>query len=210
MRLVLLQIQSLKPRGKQTWKKNAWAVAEEVVRRVDDAPAPRGYMSAMMVDKPEEMIFYNRDFMKQYHDALNNKKNTVPGHEYFAKVASFEEEHCEKGELYMEYRKREKRRAMRILSSNWFFKSYFRYTYSTTLSRLQQTSADFHYLPGTKTPTTGRKPDDYQPRAQIKQMFQEGTLKVGDKNAIKDFSEKYIVSEKLVADYVDHLTDIEL
>ena len=69
---------------------------------------------------------------------------------------------------------------------------------------------DFHYLPGTKTPTTGRKPDDYQPRAQIKQMFQEGTLKAGDKNAIKDFSEKYIVSEKLVADYIDHLTDIEL
>ena len=57
---------------------------------------------------------------------------------------------------------------------------------------------------------TGRKPDDYQPRAQIKQMFQEGTLKAGDINAIKDFSEKYIVSEKLVADYIDHLTDIEL
>ena len=41
-------------------------------------------------------------------------------------------------------------------------------------------------------------------------MFQEGTLKAGDKNAIKDFSEKHIVSEKLVADYIDHLTDIEL
>ena len=41
-------------------------------------------------------------------------------------------------------------------------------------------------------------------------MFQEGTLKAGDKNAIKDFSEKCIVSEKLVADYIDHLTDIEL
>ena len=54
------------------------------------------------------------------------------------------------------------------------------------------------------------KPDDYQPRAQIKKMFQEGTLKAGGKIAIKDFSEKYIVSEKLVADYIDHLTDTEL
>ena len=44
-------------------------------------PAPRGYMSAMMVDKPEDMIFYHRDFMKKYHDAPNNKKNTVPGHD---------------------------------------------------------------------------------------------------------------------------------
>ena len=62
-------------------------------------------MSAMMVDKPEDMIFYNRDFMKQYHDAPNNKKNTLPGHGYFAKLASFEEELCEKGELNKEYRK---------------------------------------------------------------------------------------------------------
>ena len=30
---------------------------------------------------------------------------------------------------------------------------------------------DFHYLPGTKTPTTGCKPDDYQPRAQINRCF---------------------------------------
>ena len=49
-------------------------------------------MSAMMVDKPEEIIFYNRDFMKQYHDAPNNKKNIVPGHGYLAKLVSFEED----------------------------------------------------------------------------------------------------------------------
>ena len=36
-------------------------------------------VSEMMVDKSEDMIFYNRDFMKKYHDAPNNKKNTVPG-----------------------------------------------------------------------------------------------------------------------------------
>ena len=57
-----------------------------------------------MVDKPEDMIFYNRDFMKQYHDAPN-KVMAVPGHGYFAKLASFEEEHREKEELYLEYRK---------------------------------------------------------------------------------------------------------
>ena len=39
---------------------------------------------------------------------------------------------------------------------------------------------DFHYLPGTKTPTSGRKPD-YQPRAQ------EGNLKAGDKRQSKSF-----------------------
>ena len=41
-------------------------------------------------------------------------------------------------------------------------------------------------------------------------MFQEGKLKAENKRAIKEFSEKYIVSEKLVADYIKHLTDIEI
>ena len=41
-------------------------------------------------------------------------------------------------------------------------------------------------------------------------MFQEGKLEAGDKKAIKGFSEKYIVSEKLVANYIEHLSDIEM
>ena len=51
---------------------------------------------------------------------------------------------------------------------------------------------DFHYLPSTKTHTSGhgRKPDDCQPRTQIKQMLQKSKLKAGDKKAIKEFSEK--------------------
>ena len=69
---------------------------------------------------------------------------------------------------------------------------------------------DSHYLPSTKTPTSGRKPDDYQPRAQIKQLFREGKLKARDKKTVKEFSEKYIVSEKLVANYIEHLSDIEM
>ena len=41
-------------------------------------------------------------------------------------------------------------------------------------------------------------------------MFSEGKLKAGDKKAIKEFSEKYVVSEKLVADYIERLTDTEM
>ena len=41
-------------------------------------------------------------------------------------------------------------------------------------------------------------------------IFQEGELKAGDKKAIKEFSEKFIVSEKLAADYIEHLTNTEM
>ena len=60
LRIILVLFSELETQRKATMEKNAWAVAEEVVLRVDDAPAPRGYMSAVMVDKPEDMIFYNR------------------------------------------------------------------------------------------------------------------------------------------------------
>ena len=41
-------------------------------------------------------------------------------------------------------------------------------------------------------------------------MFQEGKLKARDKKAVREFSEKYSVSEKLVAYCTEHLTDIEM
>ena len=33
----------------------------------------------------------------------------------------------------------------------------------------------------------GRRPDDHRPPAQIKQMFQDGKLKAGDKKTIRVF-----------------------
>ena len=45
-------------------------------------------------------------------------------------------------------------------------------------------------------------------QAHIKQMFQERILKAGNKKAIIEFSEKYVDSEKLVSDYIEHLTGI--
>ena len=57
---------------------------------------------------------------------------------------------------------------------------------------------DFHYLPSTKTLTSGRKPDDNQPRAEIKQMFQEGNLKAEDKRQSKSFLENTLLRKSLL------------
>ena len=68
----------------------------------------------------------------------------------------------------------------------------------------------FHYLSWSATPTNGREPDDFQPRAQIKRLFEESELVSGDSEAIRKFSDKYIVPEKLVAEYVEHLAQIKM
>ena len=69
---------------------------------------------------------------------------------------------------------------------------------------------NFHYLSWSATPTDGREPDDFQPRAQIKRLFEESELVSGDSEAIRKFSEKYIFPEKLVAEYVEHLAQIKM
>ena len=58
-------------------------------------------------------------------------------------------------------------------------------------------------------PTNGREPDDFQPRAQIKRSFEESEVVSGDSEAIRKFSDKYIVPEKLVEEYVEHLAEIK-
>ena len=68
---------------------------------------------------------------------------------------------------------------------------------------------NFHYLSWSATPTDGREPDDFQPRAQIKRLFEESELVSGDSEAIRKFSDKYIFPEKLVAEYVEHLAQIK-
>ena len=45
---------------------------------------------------------------------------------------------------------------------------------------------NFHYLSWSATPTNGREPDDFQPRAQIKRLFEESELVCGDSEAIRN------------------------
>ena len=59
-------------------------------------------------------------------------------------------------------------------------------------------------------PTNGREPDDFQPRAQIKRSFEESEVVSGDSEAIRKFSDKYIVPKNLVAEYVEHLAQIKM
>ena len=69
---------------------------------------------------------------------------------------------------------------------------------------------NFHYLSWSETPTDDCEPDDFQPRAQIKRLFEENKLLSGDIEAIREFSQMYIVPESFVAAYVDHLAGIKM
>ena len=149
--------------------------------------------------------------MKEYLGLANNQKNSVPGHGYFSKLELFESLHCEKGELYMEYRR------MSCKERNGQLCQFCEKDETTSVPLPTRRPypdygklPNFHYLSRSATPTNGREPDDFQPRAQIKRLFEESELVSGDSEAIRRFSDKYIVPENLVAEYDEHLVQIKM
>ena len=69
---------------------------------------------------------------------------------------------------------------------------------------------NFYYLSWSATPTNDHEPDDFQPQAQMKRLFEESKLVSGDSEAIRKFSDKYIVPEELVAGYAENLVQIKM
>ena len=84
-------------------EKNAWVVAEEECLRTDDSPLPRGYISAFLIDRPENQFFYNHEYLKESWSlgVTNNQKSPFPRHGYFSKLEQFGSLCCEKGEPYI-------------------------------------------------------------------------------------------------------------
>ena len=51
-------------------------------------------------------------------------------------------------------------------------------------------------------------PDVWQPRSNIKKLFEQGKLSINASDAITEFSSKFIVDEKLVKNYIKHLSHL--
>ncbi len=67
---------------------------------------------------------------------------------------------------------------------------------------------EHHYKPLSSTPVTDehghpRKPDDYQPRANMKILFDEG--KLSEPREFKEFSDNYVVGLQYIISYHQHL-----
>ena len=55
-----------------------------------------------------------------------------------------------------------------------------------------------------------RPADDYQPRVQLRKEFEKGILVSNDAINMRKFSEKYIVDEMYVKEYLVHLEQLKL
>ena len=211
--------EDLESYAKYNKKRNAWAVAKEVQLRSDDEKGPANdFLKCYVTEQVEEQFFFNKDELLQYCSVSISKKHTVPGHVYFDEIFKFVRDHVEIGELYMEYKKG----SCEIYTQN-------KCDYSAKAPKIIQCPIlpvprpypdasrlpEYHYKNYKETPLVIedgelRKPDNFQPRHQLRLLLEQGSISSDNKEELKEFSSKFVVSEKLVVEYVLHLEDLKL
>ena len=115
------------------------------------------------------------------------------------KISTFIESHYNVGELYMEFLKRacsehsDGRLCDFCESHPWV---------GPEIERIPQPIPDPknppHYTPVRNDDGSRRDPDDWQPRAQLKRLFNSSEITLNDTDAIKEYAAKFAVDEKYV------------
>ena len=209
-----LSVTELQQRENDCMEKNAWKVAEEVTKIIDDEPGPAGdYMKSYVTTRQEQQFFFNTTYLLQYTSTKSDiNRATVPGNAYFSKIEKFTQEHSESGEMYMEFLKgsceKEKSERCEYCVSNAFCCSADIKHIPKPYPNAQRPG--LHYLPTKDTPTVGRSVDDFHPRVQLKAIFREDNSFFDNPDNIKDFSQKYVVTEDAIKMYVNHMKLLSL
>ena len=159
------------------------------------------------------VILFNASELNTYRNASQNRKAEIPGAAYFSKIESLIEDHYARGELFFEFCRdacKEQRDASSTLCS-WCTNNRW---VGPETERIPQPvlgkQNSGHFMDVYETPTTGRTPDDYQPRKCLKDLYAQNAISAGNPNIIAAFCATYNVEEKHVIEYLGHLNDISI
>ena len=209
-----MSLHSYEQYEKERMEKNAWHVCKQVAERIDDAPVLKDYISSRVGESSEEVFFFNASELNTYPNASENSKAEIPGAAYFSKIESFIEDHYARGELFFKFCRdacKEQRDASSTLCSAWCTNNRW---VGPETERIPQPVPDKqnsgHFMDVYETPTTGRTPDDYQPRKYLKDLYEQNAISAGNPNSIAAFCATYNVEEKHVIEYLGHLNDINI
>eukprot|EP00112_Aurelia_sp_Birch-Aquarium-sp1_P004821 Seg1546.11 transcript_id=Seg1546.11/GoldUCD/mRNA.D3Y31 product="hypothetical protein" protein_id=Seg1546.11/GoldUCD/D3Y31 len=189
-------------------KFNAYKVSNEVSQRIDGAVAPDGYLKSFVTNDEKSLFFWDQHHLKQFTERKQDE--IVPGHNYYLKVENFMELHVRSGEKYFEFIKYSCQNG----DASCDFCESFGWT-DVPCRRVPEPmpdyeAPDFKYLHVKETPSeTGgnlRKVDDFNPRVQLKKMFEDEVIGSDDQVKIGGFSQEYIVDEAIVMAFLKELS----
>ena len=188
--------------------KNVMYVCHDLAYRIQDAAGPKGSMDLMSgysCQTKESHFFNDTEYLAEYLKAASvSKRAQMPGHAYYSKILTFFNQHFEKGELYMEYRKSD-------CANNGDEPCQFCQNCPWVGPKLSRTPCPYpapdgeNYLPYTSTPIDGREADDFQPRAQLKKQFDASSIRSDKPDTVQNFSKTFCVDEALVFQELSHM-----
>ena len=165
-----------------------------------------------------DLFFHNTSYLKAWHNSGERKKQDIPGHYYFKKIWTFFISHYIFGELFLEYRKgscsyNDDNQEANVSCEYCSFQPMVGPP-PDPFPRPVPDITTTHYKKHLETPRFNhdlsiRDPDDYQPRARLKEKFNSGNINSKDTEKIQSFSKEFLVEEKLVNEYLLHLQDLK-
>ena len=202
---------------KKRMENNAWDVAKEVKERILDAHVLKEYITAFLTMKPEDQFFFDEDNILEFNKAKSDtSREQIPGSGYMNKISTFIESHYNVGELYIDFLKR----ACSEHSDGRLCDFYESHPWVGPESeRIPKPIPDPknppHYKSVFCTPVRNdngsrRDPEDWQPRAHFKRLFNSSSITLNDTDVIKEYATKFAVDERYVPSYLEHLTRLRL
>eukprot|EP00794_Sanderia_malayensis_P004486 gene4486-5081_t len=189
-------------------KRNAFKVCEEVSGRIGGGGpvAPDGYLKTFVTPDCEDLFFWDKEYLRRDIDE-KDKNIMIPGYHIYAKLDNFMAKNFRKGEQYLEFVKFSCDDDLCDFCSRSIF-------VGPPCSRIPEpvpdNSADgYKYLHVKDTPTTfhgkQREVNDFNPRTNLKNLFQENQISSKLVNEIDEFCAKFIVEENDVLKAVKEL-----
>lgn len=210
-----MNLEQLEVYEDEIYMHNVTETCKELAMRIENSPGPRGgFMVGLVADLKDNMFFNDDKTLKAFLDAARTKKCDLPGYNYYKTISDFYESHFDEGELYLEFVKfrcEEKTGTIcKFCNHGWSGQPI------TSVPR-PYPDDNLMYKEYNETPIcneTGnlREPDDYQPRCQIRKMFEEGILtSSAAEDEIEKFRKKYAVDDKsLIMAEIHHMETMKL
>lgn len=195
-----MSIEEIENLEDEIYKFNVTQTCKDLSRRVENAPGPRGgFMTGLVSYKKDELFFNDELSLKMFLDTAPSKRQTVPGFHYYDQVTKFYETHFTEGELYIEYVRFNCEDTLDSIC-DFCRKGWSGKPISNVPRPFPDTGSNFQYVKYDETPleVNGKKreTDDFQPRFQLRKLFNEGKIKSDMLDDIKTFSVKYAIEDE--------------
>ena len=182
--------------------RNALKVCEEVNKRVDGAPTLEGFLKSSVSRDLEDLFFWDSKFLQSFIHASDANESALPGMHFYSKLKRFSSLHFRKAEKSLEFVKFRCEATGESCDYCTSHPWYDKVMESIPEPYPKPGTGSYFHAKDTPVQVGGvlRATDDYNPRVQLKILFNNGMLSLDDVEKIDEFAERYIVDKIIVLD----------